>query len=76
MKPMFEPRGYRGMLNFLRSRQAYKPSETLGELLEELALGPDGVPPDSVREHLNDAVKTAYAEPRNRSQGWILTEED
>lgn len=58
---MYEVRGYRGMLNFLKGRQAERPSEALAALLGELALGPDGLPADAVREEWNEAVKAAFS---------------
>ena len=61
MKLMMEQRGYGAMLNLLKSRQTYKPSYDLGKLLEELALGPDGLPSDAVRADWNDAVKSAFS---------------
>ncbi len=73
MSSMLEVRGYRAMLNMLRSRQTYPPSKDLQRLLEELALGPNGLPSDAVREDWNDAVKTAFSDGQEPITGLHLT---
>lgn len=61
MQGLLEPRGYRAMIVFLRSRYTGEHPGTIKTILEDLESISNGSPTASVQEDWNAAVQSAYS---------------